>query len=1060
MNFTHLHVHSHYSLLDGLSKIDEIINYCKELGMKSVALTDHGAMYGAVEFYKKAKKAGIKPIIGAELYVAFEKMEQKRIDVDHKRYHIILLAKNSVGYKNLVQLVTRAHLDGFYYKPRIDKNLLRKHSEGLICTSSCIQGEIPQAILSNNYDKAKKLTLEYLDIFGKDNFYLEVGRHDNIPAQQKANEGLYKLADELNVGIIATNDVHYLKPKDSQAQDILTAVQTGHKLGEGDRLSLKADDFSLRTSDEMHEAFSLRPEIFENIEKIVNACNFDFDLDKIRLPHYILPDNETPDYHLDGLCRKNLEKRYGSGAAENRDIVDRLEFELKVIEKTGFASYFLIVQDFVNWAKQNNIVVGPGRGSAAGSIVAYLTNITNIDPLKYNLLFERFLNPDRISLPDIDLDFADARRDEVINYVAQKYGRHHVAQIITFGTMAARAAIRDTGRALEFPYSFCDTTAKMIPFGNTITQALDNVREFSDFYKKDPEAKRLIDSAKKLEGVVRHASTHACGVVISDEPLYNIVPLQRATQNEENIVTQYEMNSIEALGLLKMDFLGLKNLTIIEDTLKLIKIRQNINIDLDNLDLDDKKTFALLQRAQTTGVFQLESDGMKRYLKELKPTELEDIIAMVALYRPGPMKLIPDYIDRKHGRKIIEYMHPKLEKILKKTYGVGIYQEQMMQIARDLGGFTLAEADILRKAIGKKIEKLLAEQKDKIIKGMINNGIGERIARDIWELFPPFGDYGFNRSHAACYAMIGYQTAYLKANYPSEFMASIMTAELNDIERIGLLVEEARDMKIELLPPDVNESFKKFTVVGDRKIRFGLGAIKNVGENIVQAIIEERTISGPFSSISDFASRILHKDLNKKSLESLTKCGAMDKFGERQNLLENAETILEFSRSLKKSNGNGQESLFGGLSTAKPQINLKESGVADQKTKLSWEKELLGLYISGHPLQPYKEILSKYDVYPIRQLKNFEGEKTVTVGGVISTVKKIITKKGQVMLFVKIEDATDNIEVIVFPSTLEKTQNLWKEENIILIRGKATSKDGKPKIICENAKNLNQTLSV
>jgi len=1061
MEFTHLHVHSHYSLLDGLPKIDEIVARCKELNMKSVALTDHGVLYGAVEFFQKAKKAGIKPIIGVELYMAAERMDQKRHGIDDKRYHIILLAKNAEGYKNLVQLVTKAHLDGFYYKPRIDKELLREYAKGIIATSSCIQGEIAQAVLSSNMEKARALVKEYTDIFGKDNFFLELGYHHNIPAQEKANKGLIELAKESGIGLVATNDVHYLKKEDAGIQDILTAIQTGHRLGDGDRLSLKDDDFSMRTAEEMAEYFSQYPEIFTNIQRIVDACNFEFELGKIRLPHYKIPTKETADQYLKKLCYENLEKRYGADAKNNKDIVDRLEFELSVIEKTGFASYFLIVQDFVNWAKQQNIVVGPGRGSAAGSIVSYVLNITNIDPLKYNLLFERFLNPDRISMPDIDLDFADIRRDEVINYVAQKYGRHNVAQIITFGTMAARAAIRDTGRALDYPYAYCDKVAKMIPFSpqgekaGWLAKSLEGVTEFREFYHKDPEAKRLIDAAMKLEGVVRHASTHACGVVISDEPLYNIVPLQRATQNEEIIVTQYEMHSIEDLGLLKMDFLGLKNLTIIENTLNLIKKSKGITVDIDTLPLDDARTFRLCQLGKTTGVFQFESDGMKRYMKDLKPTEMEDLIAMVALYRPGPMKLIPDYIDRKHGRKSITYLHPKLAPILKNTYGVGIYQEQMMQIARNLGGFTLAQADILRKAIGKKIESLLEQQREKLIKGMTAGGIPPAIAQQIWELFPPFAEYGFNRSHAACYALIGYQTAYLKAHHPTEFMAALMTADLNDIERVAFLVEECKEMGIEILPPDVNESYETFTVVGEKKIRFGLNAVKNVGNNIVKIIIDERTVNGAFSSMSDFASRIHSRDLNKKSLESLVKCGVFDRLGERNKFLENMQIILDFSRDIVKAAANGQTSLFGSSTKIKPQIKLNDAAGATDVMRLAWEKELLGLYISGHPLAPYKEKLKKYGIASTKDVKQKRDGATITTGGVITTSEPKITKKGDTMTFAKLEDLTGSIELLVFPKVMAHYPDSWKVGNIMLVKGRTSSREGEPKIVVDEIKPIN-----
>ncbi|MDP3991215.1 MAG: DNA polymerase III subunit alpha, partial [Candidatus Nealsonbacteria bacterium] len=702
--FTHLHVHSHYSLLDGLPKIDQLLDYVKELGMESIALTDHGVLYGAVEFFKKAKERGIKPIIGSEVYMAFEGMQQKRPNIDDKRSHLILLAKNEEGYKNLVKLITKAHLEGFYYKPRIDEETLRNHSNGLIGLSACLHGKIPQLILAKNIKGAEILALKYQEIFGQGNFYLELQDHPNIPEQKKINEELLIISKKTGIPLVASNDVHYLKSEDAEAQDILMLINTGADRNDPERLSMKENDLSLKTAEQMIECFKDVPQAIQNTQKIADACNFQFILGETSLPYFPLPKDKTADDYLKELCFERLEKRYPK---PEKEVLERLEYELSIIKQTGFAPYFLIVQDFVNWAKNNRIVVGPGRGSAAGSLVSYCLRITNVDPLKYKLLFERFLNPERISLPDIDLDFADRRRDEVIRYVEEKYGKERVAQIITFGTMAARAAIRDVGRALGYNYGLCDQTAKMIPFSFTLNEAMTKVKEFRNAYQSDEQIKRLIDIAKKLEGVARHASTHACGVVISKDPLENIVPLQHPTQNEQSIVTQYEMHSIEDLGLLKMDFLGLKNLTIIEDTLARIYAVHNKSIDIENLPTEDEKTYKLLKEANTVGVFQLESDGMRRYLKQLKPTEFEDIIAIVALYRPGPMQLIPDYIARKHKQKEIEYLHPKLEPILKNTYAIPVYQEQIMEIARELCGFTLGEADVLRKAIGKKIKKLL-----------------------------------------------------------------------------------------------------------------------------------------------------------------------------------------------------------------------------------------------------------------------------------------------------------------------------------------------------------------
>ncbi len=743
MKFTHLHVHTHYSLLDGLSKIDELLEYTKKLGMDSVAITDHGVLYGAIEFYKKAKKAGIKPIIGAEMYLAYEGMQQKRPNIDNKRYHLVLLVKNETGYKNLVKLITKAHLEGFYYRPRVDEELLAKHSEGLIALTACIQGKVPSLILADQYKEAKETALKYQKIFGKDNFYLELQHHPNISKQKIANEGLVRLSKELDIPLVATNDSHYLKPEDAEAQDILMLINTGADIDDPERISMKADDFSIRSPEQMAEDFKDYPEAIKNTQKIADRCNFEFVLGKTKIPGFKTPENQTSQEYLKELCLKGSKKLYGEPLSE--EVKDRLNYELDIINKMGFSSYFLIVQDFVKWAKDQRIVVGPGRGSVGGSIVAYTTGITTIDPLKWGLLFERFLNPARISMPDIDLDFTDRRRNELLDYVAQKYGRNNVAQICTFGTMAARGSIRDVGRSLGYEYSYCDRIAKMIPTGSTLDEALDEVSELKELYKNSNKGEVLINLAKKLEGVIRHISTHACGVVISKNPLDNSVPLQHPSQNEKDIITQYEMHAIEDLGLLKMDFLGLKNLTIIEDTLSRIYAVQNEKIDISLIPLDDKKTYKLLQKGKTIGVFQLESAGFRKYLKQLKPTNLEDLIVMIALYRPGPMSFIPEYIGRKKGKRKVEYLHPKLEKILKKTYGLPVYQEDLMKIAQELAGFSLSEADILRKAIGKKIRSLLVEQKKKLIQGMKDNQISEKVAQKIWEWILPFASYGFNR---------------------------------------------------------------------------------------------------------------------------------------------------------------------------------------------------------------------------------------------------------------------------------------------------------------------------
>ncbi|TSC68434.1 MAG: DNA polymerase III subunit alpha [Parcubacteria group bacterium Gr01-1014_66] len=1071
MKFTHLHVHSHYSLLDGLAKIDQLVKRAADFEMDSLALTDHGNLYGAIEFYQKAKKAGIKPIIGCEMYIAANRMADKNPGVDDKRYHLTVLAATNEGYRNLITLVSKAHLEGFYYKPRVDKELLAKHSAGLIALSGCFNGEIGRALQYKKPDLAQRLIHEYQDIFGKENFYLEVQPHISFENQRAINEGLFALAPRVSAKIVATNDIHYAKSEDADAQDILVSVQTGSRIQNEDRLSMKGSDLSLRSAEEMAGLFPHNPEVITNTQEIAERAHIDIELGKNQLPRFSVPSGYDANTYLTELCHKGLEQRYGLHAQTNPAIEERLNYELRVISQTGFASYFLIVQDFIAWARNQGIVVGPGRGSAAGSLVSYVLRITDIDPLRYNLIFERFLNPERISMPDIDLDFADTRRDEVINYVADKYGHDHVAQIITFGTMAARAAIRDTGRALGMPYSFCDQIAKMIPFTpqgekvGWLKKSLTTVKEFQDLYNRDEQAKKLIDAAMKLEGVVRHASTHACGVVISPRPLEEYVPLQYAVRHtdlkteekKQVVVTQYEMHAIEDLGLLKMDFLGLRNLSIIERALKNIKRQTNEDIAIESIPLDDKKTFELFQKGLSTGVFQFESPGMKRYLKELKPTELEDLIAMVALYRPGPIELIPSYIKRKHKKERIEYLHPKLEPILKNTYGIGVYQEQMMQIARDLAGYTLPQADTLRKAIGKKIKSLLDEQQAKLTSGMIANSIDAKTATAIWELFPPFARYGFNRSHAACYALIAYQTGYLKAHYPTEFMTALLAAESTDVEKIAFFIEETRAMDIDVLAPDVNESFADFTVVAPKKIRFGLGAVKNVGANIVQAIIDERTQGGKFTSIGDMAERVAHKDFNKKSAESLIKCGACDAFGERGQMLGNIELILEYNRECQKQKYAGQISLFGMANAASAHVlRLQPKDAALDGEKLRWEKELLGLYITQHPITIYQETFARNNITPIKSITPSMRNQTVSIGGVITTIQKINTKSGDAMLFVKLEDTTAKTEVLVFPKVLAQFPDIWKEENVIFVKGRVSDKDGTPKILCEKAAALKE----
>lgn len=1062
MKFTHLHVHTHYSLLDGLAKVDDILDRAKELGMNSLAITDHGVLYGAIEFYIKAKEKGIKPIIGCEMYLtAGDYLSKNNTQEDKTRYHLILLCKNETGYKNLMKLISIAHLEGFYYKPRINKELLRKYSDGLIGLSACAEGEIPSNAIGGNLEKAEKLALEYQEIFGVGNFYLELQHHPKFSNQQIANEVLIQISKKYDIPVVATNDIHYVKKEDNEIQDILLCIQTNRKVTETNRMNLMDFELYLKSPEEMLDNFKNIPEALENTQKIADKCNLAIKLGETQLPEFNVPEGHTAETYLLKLTEEGLQERFGENITKEHK--ERMEYELDVIKKTGFASYFLIVQDFVNWAKSQGIVVGPGRGSAAGSLVSYLIGITNIDPIKYDLLFERFLNPERISMPDVDLDFADDRRDEVLEYVRKKYGNDHVAQIITFGTMAARAAIRDAGRALGLPYEFCDRTAKMIPMFSNIPDALEQVKDFSDLYKTE-DGKKLIDSASRLEGVVRHASMHACGVVITKEPVTEYSPLQKITGKGDGTVTQYSSSTkssfVEKIGLLKMDFLGLKNLTILQNTLRIVKKTKGEKINIDEIPLDDKKTFKLLQKAQTTGVFQLESSGMKRYLKLLKPNTFEDIIAMVALYRPGPMDWIPDFIARKHGEREIKYLHPNLKPILEKTYGVAVYQEQIMKIAQVLAGFTLGEADVLRKAMGKKIFTLIQEQKQKFVEGCMEQGIAGTVGEKVFSYIEPFAGYGFNRSHAACYALIGYQTAYLKAHFPAEFMAALLTSDQDNIDRIAIEVAECREMGIEVLPPNVNESFEKFAVIIDpetkiEKIRFGLNAVKNVGHTVAHEIVEERKRQGKFLNLTDFIERVRHKDLNKKSVEALSKVGALEELAGRNEVLSSIENILAHSKNLEKLNNSRQDSLFGASDIKLPEIKLETSIEASKKEKLIWEKELLGLYISDHPVRDYQEYFQKMAT-PIRDITSQIVGQTVSIGGIISKIKKIYLKNQKMMAFATIEDMNSQMEILIFPKTLEATGSIWEVDKIILATGKISDKDGEMKLLCDGAKVVNE----
>lgn len=1051
--FSHLHTHTHYSLLDGLSKVDALVNRVKELGMDSIAVTDHGNMYAAVEFYKKAKAVGIKPIIGLETYVAQNSRFSKVAKVDNARYHLTLLVKNEIGYKNLCRLLTASHLEGFYYKPRIDKEILEKYHEGLICLSGCFSGEVGKLLRNGQTAQAEEVAAHYKNIFQED-YYLEIQPHT-----PEIHEGLIALSKKLHIPLVATQDSHYLLKEDKPVHEVLLAVQTNNRIDDEDRFSFNEAETHLKSPEEMAQDFPNLPEALENTIKIAEKCNFDFNLGQTLLPRYNVPEGYTPNSYIRKLCEEKLPKRVKEITPE---AMERLEYELGVIEKTGFADYFLIVQDFVNWAKDHGIAVGPGRGSAASSFVSYVLNITDVDPLKYNLLFERFLNPERISMPDIDIDFADYRRDEVLGYIKDKYGADRVAQIITFGTMAARAALRDAGRALGYPYALCDEIAKMIPFHastdkeNKLPNDLENIADLKHIYETNPDAKKLIDMAIKLEGVARHASVHACGVVISPEPLVEYMPMQRSPQDNEAVLTQFEMHSIEALGLLKIDLLGLKNLTIIEETLRLIKEIKGVDINMSDLPLDDDMTFKLLQAADTTGVFQFESPGMRRYMKDLKPTELEDLIALVALFRPGPMELIPSYIRRKHGEEKISYIHPIMEKVLESTYGVIVYQEQVMALATELAGLTKGQGYLLIKAVGKKIKILLDQQKEKFINGCKENNIPENIATQAWELIEPFSRYGFNKAHAVCYAMTSYRTAYLKANYPVEFITSLLNNEAGDVEKIFEIIAESRKKGVQVLPPDVNRSVTRFVPEGEN-IRFGLLAIKNVGSHITDVIVNERMKGGPYEGLANFVTRIHDRDLNKKSMEALIKSGAMDSFGiERATALASLEDILRTGSNIKKQSTSTQTGLFGSM--APIQIKLRTDVTpASKAERLSWEKELLGLYVTEHPLREFFDKLAKKGkrVTHIKEAYEIinDGKPILTYGVIVSLSQKV-TKDGKPMCFAKIEDLSDNIEVLIFEDTLKKNPEVWKEGNAIAVTGRISRRNGEPKILCNEAKKL------
>ncbi len=1044
--FVHLHVHTEYSLLDGAARVNKIIEKAVALGMPAVAITDHGVMFGVIEFYKAARQKGIKPLIGCEVYVAPRGRFNKEAKLDDHPYHLILLARNMQGYRNLTKLVTLAYMEGFYYKPRVDKELLEAYSEGLIALSACLAGEIPELLLRGEDEKALDTALWYQRVFGEGCFYLEL-QNQGLPEQVELNRKLQVLSERTGIPLVVTNDVHYLEQDDADAHDVLLCIQTQRTVDDPNRLKFGGNGFYLKSEEEMRQAFADFPvSVLENTLKIAAACELEFDFNKIHLPPYHLPAPYTSaEAYLRALCYEGLEKRYPLREPRH---VERLEYELNVINQMGFAGYFLVVWDFVFFARKQGIPVGPGRGSAAGSLVAYVLGITNIDPLRYGLLFERFLNPERVSLPDIDIDFCYERRDEVIRYVVEKYGEDRVAQIITFGTMAARLAVRDAGRALGFNYGEVDRIAKMIPheLNMTIDRALELNKELCELYHSDQRYRHLLETSRRIEGLSRHSSTHAAGVVIAGEPLMEHVPLLRTSDGM--VVTQYSMTLLEELGLLKMDFLGLRTLTIMEEAVRQVNRQRDPDkkLSLDTIPLDDPRTFELLSQGETAGVFQLESSGMRSVLKELKPTCFEDIIAVVALYRPGPMEQIPVFIESKHGLRPIKYPHADLEPVLKETYGVIVYQEQIMEVAARMAGFSLGQADLLRRAIGKKKKEILDEQRVIFVDGVESKGYGRKLGEELYDLIVKFASYGFNKSHAAAYALIAYQTAYLKANYPVEFMAALLTGVMSSSEKVSLYIADCRRQGIKVLPPDVNESELKFTVVGEKRIRFGLEAIKNVGRAAIEGIIETRQREGRFTSLHDFCHKV--RGCNRKVVESLIKSGAFDSLGAfRSQYLRILDEALAYGHQMEKERQNGQISVFTFLDEA---VDLHGGG-ADRlplipefsaKEKLSLEKEMVGLYISGHPLDQYSLIMDNLQgVIPVGELSEVGDRRPVAVAGMIGSLRRIYTKKGQPMCFLQLEDLTGEVEVIIFSDLFEKYQNELQEDRVIILHGQTDYKE-------------------
>lgn len=1054
VDFVHLHVHSEYSLLDGASRVKDLVRRAKESGMKAIALTDHGNMYGAVEFFKQARKQGIKPLIGCEVYIAPRSRFEKAAGEGDAYYHLVLLAENQAGYSQLVELVSRAYTEGFYYKPRIDKELLAEHHDGLIGLSACIAGEIPSLLLKGDAEAAEAAAREYADIFGPGNFFIELQDH-GIPEQREVNPKLVALAKNLQIGLVATNDIHYIERADAYAHDVLLCIQTGKCVEDAGRMKFSTEEFYLKSGLEMAALFPEYPEALANTCRIAERCQVEFEFGQLHLPDFPVPEGIGADSYLRELCNAAMGKRYPQ---ETLPIRERLEYELSVIQSMGFSSYFLIVWDFVRFARENQIPVGPGRGSAAGSIVAYLLEITNIDPLKYGLLFERFLNPERITMPDIDIDFCYVRRGKIIEYVAKRYGVDHVAQIITFGTMAARAAIRDVGRALNVSFGEVDRIAKLIPtvLNITLQDALKMSHELKKLYDNDETARKIIDIAKALEGLPRHASTHAAGLVIAKNSLNCQVPVQNSADGF--ITTQFDKDCIEEIGFLKMDLLGLRTLTVIGDALELIRLHRGIDLDIDAIPLDDPETCAMLTRGETVGVFQMESAGMTNLVKELRPERFDDLIPLVALYRPGPLNsgMVEDFIRGRHGTKNAGYQHPLLEPILKDTFGVILYQEQVMQIASAMGGFTLGQADLLRRAMGKKKHDVLAAQRERFLAGATQRGVGLAIANEIFSLMEKFADYGFNKSHSAAYAMVAYQTAYLKAHFPAEFMAAMLTSVMSDNDRVGYFIEECRKHGISILPPDLNRSGLNFSVENSA-IRFGLAGVKNVGEGAIESIIKARQ-EGEFKSLVDFCSRIDMRLVNKRVLESLIKAGAFDWTGlKRSQLLQVYEQAVDLAIVRQRDKANGQIGLFGeDQLELSEELNVPELEELPQSQILAMEKEMTGFFVTGHPLDAFRDKMTGLSKIATLLSMECTDNQSVQIGGLVSAAKRIPTKTGETMCFVTLEDFSGSVEVIVFPRTFERAGPLLAPDRPVWVNGRVSITDDKVKVIAESVKALDQ----